>query len=195
MNLLKFEFKIISHGTLSETAISMINILMKPNSNSILSIVMSVMFITPAWAVECKVVVGQTVTQASFETTVENVQKISPSTGLLTLKKPEDFNFKAGEAVKVTLETATGKQFRMLSIANSPTKDRLEIAVRESDSEFKKSFFSLSPGAKVELGAPRGQLKYNANLPAVMIATVANHNLIILNSFRTWLLACSVMSI
>ncbi len=106
----------------------------------------------------------------NFITQVISVEKISDSTGLIRLTKPQGFNFKAGQAVSISINTPDGIQNRFMSIANSPNQNYLEFAMRYSESAFKTVLLSLKSGDAVSIGAPLGHLNFNPVQPAIMIA-------------------------
>jgi len=109
--------------------------------------------------------------EPAISTSVLEMKNLTPSTGLIRITKPQGYQFQPGEATKVTLKTADGKEVaHYLSIANSPSRNYLEFAVRTSPSEFKTAFFSLKSQNEVQVAPARGALKFNPQLPAVMIA-------------------------
>lgn len=73
----------------------------------------------------------------------------------------QDFHFKAGQYVKITIpdmlhEDPKGN-FRLFSVASSPNqKDSIEIVFRDSDSGFKKTLREASIGHKIEIEGPYG---------------------------------------
>ncbi|MBS1961398.1 MAG: DUF3445 domain-containing protein [Bdellovibrionales bacterium] len=104
------------------------------------------------------------------ETKVLSVKQENASTYVIAIDKPPGTKLVPGEAVKVTLETPTGKETRTLSLANSPNADHFEFAVRDTGSAFKNAFKAAGPGTKVELELLRTSLKFRTDKPAVMIA-------------------------
>jgi ferredoxin-NADP reductase len=110
------------------------------------------------------------VADITSEAQVIGLKQATESTWIVRVQKPAGFTFKAGEATVVTLDTPQGKQSRALSMANSPNDSYLEFAVRASDSFFKDAFLKLKAGDKVGLAAPKGNLKFKSDIPAVMIA-------------------------
>ncbi len=103
-------------------------------------------------------------------TSVLKAEKVNDSSLMVRVAKPEGLELKPGEAIRVTLNTPNGMEFRTLSLASSPSRDYFEFAVRDSDSEFKKAFKSLKPGQNVGLELTKGSLNFKPEEPAVMIA-------------------------
>lgn len=108
--------------------------------------------------------------RAPGEVKVLKAERVNDSSFLVRVEKPKDETFEPGAAVKIEIDTPNGKQFRVLSLASSPTQDYLEFAVRESDSDFKKAFTALKPGARVSVNKAKGGMHFQTDKPAVMIA-------------------------
>jgi ferredoxin-NADP reductase len=79
---------------------------------------------------------------------------------IMTLRfaKPAGYTFRAGQWLRLTLETPEGPQARTFSIAAAPGDDWLEMTTRASASAFKVALSELSPGDEVEIGPPGGRL-------------------------------------
>lgn len=105
-----------------------------------------------------------------FDTKVTSLEEIASSTRLLRVEKPKGLDLAPGEAVRVTLDTPLGPQTRTLSLASGPDSPYLEFATKDSDSEFKKAFKSLTPSSKVQVELLRTSLEFKEDRPAVMIA-------------------------
>jgi ferredoxin-NADP reductase len=91
----------------------------------------------------------------------ETAQLISRSAceDLLVVRftKPEGHSFRAGQWLRLKLQTAEGPQTRTLSYASSPEDPYVEIATRISRSAFKQTLATLPDGAVVELSGPGGR--------------------------------------
>src|SRR3989442_8235559 len=59
---------------------------------------------------------------------------------------------------------------RPMSLATSPTRPRLEYAVRESDSPYKRAFAALRPDDPVFVAGPIGDFVLDEHRPAVLVA-------------------------
>jgi ferredoxin-NADP reductase/bacterioferritin-associated ferredoxin len=97
-------------------------------------------------------------------------QKVNDTSYLMRVEKPLGFPLTPGMAMRITIDSPTGKQVRTLSLASSPTKDYVEFAVRDSDSEFKKMFRTIKPGTHVVVAPAKGAMDFKPDKPAVMLA-------------------------
>lgn len=91
-------------------------------------------------------------------------------------RRDMDFDFLPGQYNRVTLsiKAADGRgASRFFTIASSPLeKDHLVITTKAESSDFKKKFFSLAPGEKVQFFGPHGGfvLRDDENFPHVFLA-------------------------
>lgn len=113
---------------------------------------------------------------ATFASRLTGKQEIAKGTWVLRLSKPEGFRFVAGQAVYVSLPglerpDASG-QVRTFSIASAPGDGELEIAIRLTDTSFKRYLTSADIGAAVQVEGPYGDLALHADAhrPAVLLA-------------------------
>lgn len=87
----------------------------------------------------------------------------------------QDFSFKPGQFVDVTLEEPKYKDdkgiTRAFSIASSPLDNYLMVATRLTDSAMKKSLAELELGRLVHVDGPLGSFKLHSDksIPAVII--------------------------
>jgi len=95
----------------------------------------------------------------SFEVTVKESWKETPTVHAIRCEKPQGFSFKAGQFCIVQLPVGAGTDERNFSICSSPAKSFLEFATRtgREESDFKKSFEALKSGDKVSLMGPFGK--------------------------------------
>lgn len=88
-------------------------------------------------------------------------------------RKGTGFSFRSNQAVRLQLpglEDPRGPA-RLFSLSSSPTEaDILSITVKMTDSPYKERLRRLVPGETVEVAGPLGDLIYNPQAPAVMIA-------------------------
>ena len=112
----------------------------------------------------------------TFSTSLVARDEIATGTVAIRLKKPNGFEFAAGQAVYVRLpslrESDAKGRVRAFSIASSPRESELTIVTRQSDSSFKRSLMALSIGAAVEIEGPYGDLTLHedAERSAVFLA-------------------------
>jgi len=102
--------------------------------------------------------------KASFKVALKSKKQIAEGTWSFSFEKPEGFNFKAGQHIRMSLinpaETDERGDNRFFSLANSTQQSELVIAMRMGPSAFKKSLGLMSIGEKVLiqilLGVPHG---------------------------------------
>ena len=109
------------------------------------------------------------------ETRLLGNEAIAERTRAFHFARPDGFTFKAGQAIDVLLDGATGTPEatrHTFSIASAPFEDRLTVATRMRDSAFKRALAVLPAGAAVRLEGPSGSLTLHgdASRPAVFIA-------------------------
>jgi ferredoxin-NADP reductase len=103
-------------------------------------------------------------------------KEIAQGTMGFWLERPAGFEFKPGQAMEVKLvnppETDSEGNARAFSIASAPHEPDLLVATRMRDTAMKRSLAKLTPGARVELDGPFGDLKLHtrASRPAVFLA-------------------------
>jgi ferredoxin-NADP reductase len=103
-------------------------------------------------------------------------EQIAEGTMAFHFEKPQDFQFKAGQAIDITLvnptETDAEGNTRGFSIVSAPSGDDVTIATRMRDTAFKRCLKAAAPGMKVQIVGPLGSLTLhkNATKPAVLLA-------------------------
>ncbi len=117
--------------------------------------------------------------KASFEIALKGKKQIAKGTMAFIFEKPEGFSFKAGQHVRMTLlnppETDIRGNSRFLTLANTPEDKDLIVAMRMTDSAFKRVLGQMKIGEKVLiqilLGIPHGAfaLQEDSSKPAVFL--------------------------
>lgn len=117
--------------------------------------------------------------KASFEVALRSKKHIAEETMAFAFEKPKEFKFKAGQHVRMTLlnpsETDAKGNSRFLTLANTPQDKELIVAMRMSDSAFKRVLNNMKVGEKVLvqilLGIPHGAfaLHEDSSRPAVFL--------------------------
>ncbi len=117
--------------------------------------------------------------KASFEIALKGKKQIAVGTYAFIFEKPKDFHFNAGQHVRMTLlnpaETDSKGNSRFMTLANTPTEKDLVIAMRMTDSAFKKVLGQMQVGEKVLiqilLHSPHGSfvIHEDASKPAVFL--------------------------
>jgi ferredoxin-NADP reductase len=101
---------------------------------------------------------------------------VCAATAAFYFKKPEGFEFKAGQFASFTLlgpvEVDLKANTRALSIASAPHEKNLMVAMRMRPTAFKRTLNSLPIGAEVLLRGPYGWMTFpkNGARPAVLLA-------------------------
>src|SRR5215472_1967123 len=103
-------------------------------------------------------------------------EQVAEGTMAFHFDKPNGFEFRAGQAIDVTLldppETDAEGDIRTFSIASPPFEERLMIATRMRDTAFKRALKSLPLGTAVKIDGPSGSLTLhkNSSKPAIFLA-------------------------
>src|SRR5215469_11141355 len=103
-------------------------------------------------------------------------EQIAAGTMAFHFDRPHGFEFRAAQAVDITLldpnETDAEGNIRTFSIASPPFEDQLTIATRMRDSAFKRVLKSMPLGTAVHIDGPSGSLTLhkNSSKPAVFLA-------------------------
>lgn len=89
-------------------------------------------------------------------------EELAEGTMAFYFEKPEGFNFKPGQYALFSLidppHTDIKGNTRAMSLATAPSEDRVAMAVRMSDSAFKRSLMEVPFGTEVEMQGPLGHL-------------------------------------
>lgn len=103
-------------------------------------------------------------------------EQLAEGTMAFHFDRPKGFEFRAGQAIDVTLldppETDAEGNIRTFSIASPPFEDQLMIATRMRDTAFKRVLKSMPLGTAVAIDGPSGSLTLhkNSSKPAVFLA-------------------------
>jgi NAD(P)H-flavin reductase len=102
---------------------------------------------------------------------VLDVQSVGPSVRIFRVAKPSDFEFRAGQSIKLGLSSVR----RTYSIASAPSDPHLEFCIEAvPGGRFTSQLFELTPGQQITLGPKaKGELALRADRRMhVMVATV-----------------------
>lgn len=109
-----------------------------------------------------------------WKTTVSSNKEVAPDVVLLTLTRPEQFAFRAGQYVWLVLPDRTRHvgvvDRRAYSIASSNAGPALELLIRITASDYTQAVRALAVGAPVEIIGPMGSEFVAPTQGAVMIA-------------------------
>ncbi|MCC7152944.1 MAG: FAD-dependent oxidoreductase [Bryobacterales bacterium] len=108
--------------------------------------------------------------------TLTGREEIARGTMAFHFSRPADFDFRAGQAIDLTLidppETDEEGNTRAFSVVCAPFENQLMVATRMRDTAFKRVLKSLPLGTAVKLEGPSGSfvLHRKAEKPAVFLA-------------------------
>jgi ferredoxin-NADP reductase len=103
-------------------------------------------------------------------------EAIAERTMAFHFARPAGFAFKAGQTIDLLIDAAAGSGAETgrhtFSVASAPSEDRLSIATRMRDSEFKRALGELAIGDAARLEGPFGSLTLHGDRsrPALFIA-------------------------
>lgn len=107
---------------------------------------------------------------------LNNRKQVAEGTMAFYFDRPKGFEFRAGQAMDVTLldppETDGEGNIRTFSIVSAPFEDHLMVATRMRDTAFKRVLKTVPLGTEVKVENPGGSLTLhkNASKPGVFLA-------------------------
>lgn len=104
-------------------------------------------------------VVGKGVVLAAIRVAFLGKSVCGEDVAIARFARPDAFEFRPGQWIRLTLKTAEGAQTKTFSLASAPADSVLEIATRLTGSAFKNALATLSPGDEVEIVGPGGRLR------------------------------------
>jgi ferredoxin-NADP reductase len=109
-----------------------------------------------------------------FTSKIINKRDVAKDTMSFYFQKPDEFVFKAGQYMKLTLinpaETDDEGNNRLFSIAAAPHEKDLMITTRMRDTAFKRVLKRMNIGDEIKIQGPMGVFTLqNANIPAVFL--------------------------
>jgi ferredoxin-NADP reductase len=94
-------------------------------------------------------------------------EEVAVDTMAFHFERPQDFNFKAGQAADLTLpnppETDSEGNTRTFSIASSPFESHLMFATRMRDTAFKRSLKKVPMHTEIKIDIPTGSFTLHKN--------------------------------
>lgn len=94
----------------------------------------------------------------AHETELTALDFVCPDVVAGTVRRPDGYEFAAGQWFRLSIETPDGIETRTLSHASAPADEGLDFATRLSDSAFKRALARLRPGDPVTIAGPGGRL-------------------------------------
>jgi ferredoxin-NADP reductase len=111
-----------------------------------------------------------------YESTLLGRTEVAEGAMAFQFEKPNDFQFKAGQYIDLTLTSGKAGSLNGLihtfSIASSPYDEELVVTTRMRDTAFKQAILSLPIGSPARIEGPMGSFSLHNNTarPAVFLA-------------------------
>jgi ferredoxin-NADP reductase len=111
-----------------------------------------------------------------YDSELTHKEAVAEGTMAFHFRRPDGFDFRAGQAIDVTLidprETDAEGNTRAFSVTSAPSDRDLVIASRMRDTAFKRTLKAAQPGLPVKIEGPTGSLilHRNAGKAAVFLA-------------------------
>ena len=114
---------------------------------------------------------------SAYQSTLLGRTEVAKGTMAFQFEKPNDFVFKAGQYIDLTLPSQLGLPNGLthtLSIASSPSDEELVVTTRMRDTVFKQAISTVAIGSTAMIEGPMGSfgLHNNTARPAVFLAGV-----------------------
>lgn len=114
----------------------------------------------------------------SYDLTIKEIKEVASKTTEVTLDiKDENFTFRAGQYIRITITSLPEESWRGntrdFSITSSPNnKETISFTFRNSDSVFKKTLLQMKTGDKLSVQGPLGAftLPEDYDIPLIFIA-------------------------
>jgi len=116
------------------------------------------------------------ITMIEYKSTLLGRTEIAEGTMAFEFQKPNDFVFKAGQSIDLTLlghpQERSDALTHTFSIASAPSDEEVLVATRMRDTAFKRALSTLPIGTEVQIKGPMGSftLHNNTARPAVLLA-------------------------
>lgn len=94
------------------------------------------------------------------ETHVKDIIQRTYNVKSVRLQRPESFQYKTGQFLRVTIKSGGNEIKRYLSISSSPTEDFIEFTKKLSESDFSNALEALKIGDLVGVEGPFGKFTF-----------------------------------
>lgn len=94
----------------------------------------------------------------TYQTVLESRSGCGGDVVTFRFRRPDRYEFRAGQWFRLTLETAEGPETKTFSHASAPQDDWIELTTRLSNSAFKRALDELVPGGTAVIGGSGGRL-------------------------------------
>ncbi len=97
-------------------------------------------------------------------------EMVAESTLALTIERPEDFVFKAGDNTMVSIPGAHADDLKEFTIASAPYEKDLVLAMRVRNSNFKNACYALKHGDALNVRSPAGTIWHATESPQIWLS-------------------------
>ncbi len=118
---------------------------------------------------ELAFVFGETV-NVFHRTRLISREMVAESTLALTIERPADFEFSAGQHTLVSIPGANADNLKEFTIASAPSDPDIVLATRVRNSKFKDALYALKAGDAITLRSASGTLWTESHAPQVWLS-------------------------
>ena len=105
-----------------------------------------------------------------FQTNISEIIKRSANVKSFRFKRPEDFDYKAGQYIVVILDFNGKGVSKPFSLSSSPTeKDYLEFTKKLTGHEFSNALDSMETGYPIDISGPFGKMSYEGEYEKIVL--------------------------
>lgn len=97
-------------------------------------------------------------------------EMVAESTLALTIERPADFQFSAGQHTMVSIPGANADNLKEFTIASAPSDPDIVLATRVRNSKFKDALYALKAGDAITLRSASGTLWTESRSPQVWLS-------------------------
>lgn len=100
-------------------------------------------------------------------------EEIAKDTLAITLEKPSDFNYSAGQSIDLTLPASDGSNLtHTFSLITAPHEDNIAIATRVRDSQYKQTLKDLGEDSILSIEGPYGEFALHQDVEKLAVFIV-----------------------
>jgi len=105
-----------------------------------------------------------------FEEAVIEILPRSKNVKSFRFKRPDDFDFKAGQYIIVTINVAEKKTSKPFSLSSSPTEeDHIEFTKKLTGHEYSNALDSMSVGDTASISGPYGKMTFEGEYDRIVL--------------------------
>lgn len=94
----------------------------------------------------------------NYESRLLSTAPCGTGVAIFRFERPEGYEYRAGQWLRLTLQTADGPVTKTFTHSSAPADPELEITTRLSGSPYKQALAGLAPGDPVTIAGPGGRL-------------------------------------